>query len=116
MHPTWPVYLRAVLALHIAMGAVAFVCAPVALATVKGGRMHRRWGKIYFWAMAGVAGTAVFLSIMLPILFLVLVAVFIFYAAFSGYRILYLKALTRGGKPHFVDWLAAGLTFVSSGA
>jgi len=114
MHPTWPFYLRAVLALHIAMGAVAFVCAPVALATAKGGRTHRRWGKIYFWAMAGVAATALFLSIVLPILFLALVAVFSFYAAFSGYRVLYLKDLTRGGKAHFADWFAAGITFVSS--
>jgi hypothetical protein len=48
MHSTWPLYLRAVLALHIAAGAVAFICAPVALLTGKGGHSHRRWGKIYF--------------------------------------------------------------------
>jgi uncharacterized membrane protein len=116
MHPAWHHFLRAILALHIAMGAVAFVCAPVALATVKGGRTHRRWGKIYFWAMAGVAATALFLSIVLPILFLALVAVFSFYAAFAGYRILSLKKLSQHDQPHFIDWFAALLTFGSSAA
>jgi hypothetical protein len=43
MHPEWAMYLRVLLALHIACGAVGFVCAPVALATAKGGKVHRRW-------------------------------------------------------------------------
>ncbi len=102
--------------LHIGCGAIAFVCAPVALVTAKGGKTHRRWGKIYFWAMAGVASTALILSIVLPILFLALVAVFSFYAAFSAYRILSLKDLNRGGKANWVDWAAAGITFLSSAA
>ncbi|MGB6159985.1 MAG: hypothetical protein WBD98_02095 [Acidobacteriaceae bacterium] len=108
--------LRALLMLHIGCGAIAFVCAPVALVTAKGGKTHRRWGKIYFWAMAGVASTALILSIVLPILFLALVAVFSFYAAFSAYRILSLKDLNRGGKANRVDWAAAGITFLSSAA
>jgi uncharacterized membrane protein len=109
-------YLRAILALHIAAGAVAFVCAPIALFTAKGGPTHRRWGKIYFWAMAAVAATALYLSVVLPILFLALVAVFSFYAAFAGYRILSLKKLGRGDRPRFIDWLAALLTLGSSAA
>ncbi|MGC1156920.1 MAG: hypothetical protein WA891_03965 [Acidobacteriaceae bacterium] len=108
--------LRALLMLHIGCGAIAFVCAPVALVTAKGGKTHRRWGKIYFWAMAGVASTALILSIVLPILFLALVAVFSYYAAFSAYRILSLKDLNRGGKANWVDWAAAGITFLSSAA
>jgi uncharacterized membrane protein len=58
VHPEWATYLRVLLTLHISCGVVAFVCAPVALATAKGGKVHRRFGKIYFWAMAGVAVTA----------------------------------------------------------
>src|SRR5580704_18941179 len=91
MHSDWATYLRVLLALHITCGVVAFVCAPVALATAKGGRTHRQWGKVYFWAMAGVAATALILSFALPIFFLAMVAVFSFYSAFAGYRILYLK-------------------------
>lgn len=116
MNPHWPLYLRAVLALHITAGAVAFICAPIALIAAKGGRIHRRWGKVYFWAMAAVAGTALFLSVVLPIVFLALVAIFSFYAAFSGYRILVLKRLGSAERPHLIDWVAAIVTLVSSSA
>jgi hypothetical protein len=113
-HPGWPTFLRILLALHIAGGAIAFVCAPVALISAKGDKTHRRWGKIYFWAMAGVAVTAVTLSLLLPIFFLAMVAVFSFYAAFYAYRILFLKTLYKGGRPQAVDWIAAGVTVATS--
>ena len=114
MHSAWELFLRAMLWAHIACGSVAFLCAPVALLTAKGGRTHRRWGKFYFWAMAGVAASALVLSIALPIVFLALVAVFSFYAAFSAYRILFLKDLARGGRARWFDWAAALVTFASS--
>jgi uncharacterized membrane protein len=114
MHPEWASYLRGLLALHIGCGVVAFVCAPVALATAKGGKTHRRWGKIYFWAMAGVAATALILSFALPIYFLAMVSVFSFYAAFTAYRILYLKDMYKGARPKAVDWFAAVVTISSS--
>jgi hypothetical protein len=114
MHANWPMYLRILLGLHIACGVTAFVCAPVALATTKGGKTHRRWGKIYFWAMAAVAVSALILSFALPIFFLAMVAVFSFYACFSAYRILYLKDLYKGGRPLALDWLAALVTVASS--
>src|SRR5580692_9495705 len=114
MHSNWATYLRVFLALHIACGVVAFVCAPVALSTAKGGKTHRSWGKVYFWAMAGVAVTALILSFALPVFFLAMVSVFSFYAAFSGYRILYLKDLSKGGNAKPLDWLAAVLTILSS--
>lgn len=114
MHSNWPAYLRLLLYLHIACGGLAFVCAPVALATAKGGKAHRRWGKIYFWAMAAVAATALALSLMLPVWFLAMVSVFSFYAAFSEYRVLYLKDLYRAGRAKPLDWVAAWVTMISS--
>ncbi len=114
LHPNWALYLRVLLDVHIFCGLIAFLCAPVALATVKGGKTHRSWGKVYFWAMAGVAVTALILSFALPVFFLAMVSVFSFYAAFSGYRILYLKDLSKGGNAKPVDWLAAVLTILSS--
>jgi uncharacterized membrane protein len=114
MHSEWATWLRVLLALHIACGLTAFVCAPVALATAKGGKTHRRWGKIYFWAMTGVAVTALILSFALPIFFLAMVAVFSFYASFAAYRILYLKDMYKGERPRPVDWLAAVVTVLSS--
>jgi uncharacterized membrane protein len=113
-HPEWTAYLRILLTIHILCGGIAFVCAPVALATVKGGKTHRRYGKIYFWAMAGVAVTALILSFALPVYFLAMVAVFSFYSAFAAYRILSLKGLYKGARPLPVDWLAAAVTVLSS--
>lgn len=114
LHQTWPVYLRVLLMLHIAFGFTAFVCAPVALATAKGGKTHRRWGKIYFWAMAGVGATALILSLALPIFFLAMVSVFSFYACFAAYRVLSLKNLYQGAKAPWIDWMAALFTILSS--
>jgi uncharacterized membrane protein len=119
LHPNWPIYLQILLAIHIAFGGIAFICAPVALATAKGGKTHRLWGKIYFWCMTGVAVTALILSIALPIAFLAMVAVFSFYAAFAGYRILYLKDMfprngSEAGHAKPIDWAAAVITIASS--
>jgi uncharacterized membrane protein len=114
MHPEWATYLQVLLRIHVACGVVAFVCAPVALLTAKGGKTHRRWGKIYFWCMAGVAVTALTLSFLLPIYFLAMVAVFSFYSAFAAYRILYLKDMYKGARPKVVDWAAAVVTVLSS--
>jgi uncharacterized membrane protein len=110
-----PLWMKVVLALHVACGSLAFVLAPVALIVAKGGPAHRRWGKVYFWAMAGVAVSAMAMAIYRPLLFLALVAIFSFYAAFSAYRVLGQKAAFKGEtvvRP--VDWAAAIFTFVAS--
>jgi hypothetical protein len=49
------IIVRVVLGLHMIMGYIALVVAPGAMLTLKGGLWQRRWGKIYFWVMAGVA-------------------------------------------------------------
>lgn len=102
------------LLLHIAAGFGSFLLAPIALATAKGGKQHKRWGMVYLWCMGIVAGTALPMAIFAPVLFLALVAVFSFYAAFAGYRVLRLKELARGGKAQPIDWIAAVVTFCSS--
>src|SRR6201999_1888615 len=109
-----PLWMRAVLAVHITAGASAFALAPLALITAKGGKAHRRWGKIYFCAMAVVAVTAMVMAIYRPVLFLALVAIFSFYSAFTGYRVLKQKAAYKGEKVATgLDWFAAGFTFLS---
>ena len=111
---TDPIWMRALLVVHIAAGFASFVLAPVALATAKGGKQHKRWGMVYLWAMGFVAATALPMALYRPVLFLALVAVFSFYAAFSGYRVLKLKDLARGGSAKPIDWFAALFTFGSS--
>ena len=66
--------------------------------------------------MGIVAGTALPMALYRPVLFLALVAVFSFYAAFSGYRITRLKVLARGGSATPIDWVAGVVTFCSSAA
>src|SRR5437588_569476 len=91
--PMWVTGLRII---HITCGFFAFFIAPVVLAMVKGGKQHRRWGKVYFWMMAVVAATALVLGFYRPIVFLALIAVFSFYMAFVGYRVLYRKQPRQG--------------------
>ena len=82
--------------------------------TVKGGRAHRLWGQIYFWAMAVVAVTAVALALWRPQIFLALLAVFSFYMAFSGYRAVSRKRPGQGAGA--LDWTAALVTIAVSAA
>src|SRR2546422_11713607 len=96
--------------IHTAGGMMALFVAPGAMLTVKGGPAHRRWGKIYFWAMATVAVTALVLAAWRPNYFLLMVAVFSFYLAFSGYRALYHK---RPGLVGPLDWTAPLLALVA---
>lgn len=110
-----PLWMRVFLGVHIGAGASAFVLAPLALLTAKGGTWHRRWGKFYFWAMAVVAATALVMSAYRPILFLALVAIFSFYTAFDAYRVLGQKQAAKGVRvARAADWIAAGLTMAAS--
>src|SRR2546425_828150 len=78
--------IAAIRLVHVAAGTLALFVAPIPMLTAKGGGSHRRWGKVYFWAMAGVAATAIVLAVWKPVVFLALLAVFSFYSAFYGYR------------------------------
>lgn len=109
-----PLWMRLFLGVHITAGTSSFLLAPVVLATAKGGKAHRLWGMVYLWSMGVVAATALPMALYRPVLFLALVAVFSFYAAFSGYRVTKLKDLARGGNATLLDWAAALITFTSS--
>jgi uncharacterized membrane protein len=113
-HGLDPLWVKFFLTIHIAAGAMSFLLAPVALMTAKGGKQHKRWGKVYLWSMGAVAGTAVPMAFFYPVRFLALVAVFSFYFAFSGYRVLRLKELARGGSAEAIDWIAGVITFSTS--
>jgi hypothetical protein len=109
-----PVVIQAVRWTHILAGFTAFFIAPVPLLTSKGGKTHRRWGQIYFWAMAVMAATAMVLALWRPILFLAFIAVFSFYFAFRGYRVLSRKSPLQGQGPGAIDWVAAVLALLGS--
>jgi len=101
---------------HIAAGFTALFVAPGAMIASKGGAWHRRWGKIYYWAMAAVCATALGLVFFRPNIFLTMVAVFSFYMCYIGYRVLNMKRpdIRESDRPKPWDWLFVGLAFAAS--
>jgi hypothetical protein len=105
--------------LHIAAGFIGFFVAPVALAVRKGGLAHRRWGKVFFWAMVVAGSTAILNASFKGMTFLLLTGIFSLYLAVFGYRSLYQKHLgvgrDAGASPSLADWLlvSAGLLIFS---
>ncbi|MFB6074897.1 MAG: DUF2306 domain-containing protein [Haloarculaceae archaeon] len=100
---------------HVVAGFAALFGGLGALLTEKAGRRHRLCGRSYVVSMAGVSGTALALYVIDPTFFrqfLALVAVFSFYFAFSGYRVLSRKRPAAG--PGIVDWVAVGLFGLAS--
>ncbi|UOQ97517.1 hypothetical protein MUN81_20080 [Hymenobacter sp. 5317J-9] len=95
--------------LHITAGFIGFFVAPVALAVRKGGAAHRRWGRVFFWAMAVAGLTALVGAQHIHSLFLLLTAVFSLYMACFGYRSLYLKHLAWDAEVAPFDWAVAGV-------
>ena len=82
MHALDSLWVKMFLTIHIVAGASSFLFAPLALATAKGSKQHKRWGMVYLWSMGVVAATALPLAFFFPVRFLALVAVFSFYYAF----------------------------------
>lgn len=106
--------IRAFLWLHIAAGFTGFFVAPVALITRKGGEAHRRWGKIYFWAMTVATLSAMMVAAYRPNTFLFLIGIFSFYLAFAGYRVLFRKHPEKGQRATTLDWSVAAITLLAS--
>jgi hypothetical protein len=106
-------YLKSIfnilLLFHIFFGSISLISAALAILSVKGQPLHRRAGKIYFWAMVGIFITAIPMAIFKLNIFLLLVAIFSFYLAFAGMRF----AVNRKGIPKLIDWVAVGLMFGS---
>lgn len=94
--------------LHIGSGMIGFFVAPVALATRKGGPAHRRWGRVFFWAMLTAGVTAIVAACFKGLTFLLLTGIFSLYLSLMGYRALYQKGFSRGQQPTVYDWLGSG--------
>ena len=106
--------LKILLIIHIIAGFLSLVTAPVAMAVQKGGNAHRKWGKVYFYGMTIVTITAILISSMKYIPFLLMLSIFSYYSIIKGYRALYLKEMYRGQKPALIDWIAAIATAIFS--
>lgn len=93
------------LSVHITAGMLALLCGLLAMLLKKGSKPHRLAGKIYFWGMSVVFVTAVIMSLYHEIPFLLMIAVFSFYGAVTGYRVLY-WAKKNGNGVQWFDWAA----------
>ena len=85
--------------LHIVAGILAFAVAPTVLIVTRDGAVQHRWDKLYFWAVALVAATAIVLAVWRP-------AVLSLCSAFAGYRALY-RGRTYDGRTSARDWSPA---------
>lgn len=93
---------------HVAAGFIALFFAPLAMLAAKGGVWHGRWGKVWFWGMAWITISTFGLMFFRFSLFLLVIAIFSFYNALTGYRVLYRKQPNKTGhKPNWIDWSAA---------
>jgi uncharacterized membrane protein len=99
------IFLRYMLGLHIAGGTMALITGLVAMLTTKGGKVHRKFGKIYFWSMTTVFVSAVVLAVGHQRVFLFMVAFFSYFFTVRGYRILFLKGLGKTTQANWLDWL-----------
>ena len=94
------------LVLHIGAGFTALGSGLIAAGNKIFNRAHHwhvRVGRIFFAAMCVVFVTAVPLSILRANAFLLLIAIFSFYLAFSGWC----YARNRTGTPQRIDWIRA---------
>lgn len=97
--------VTALLWIHVLSGFTAFFVAPCALATKKGGKAHRFWGKVFVRAMLTSTISASIIAIYRPIPFLFLISIFSFYLTFTGFRVLLRKK--PEDRPKLVDWIAS---------
>lgn len=89
---------------HIAAGIISLIVAPIAMVVIKGGKVHRVSGIIFFWAMTWIFISAIFLSVYKWIPFLLMIAVFSYYSVVIGYRSIYQKQLHLGKGIIWYDW------------
>lgn len=79
------------LIIHILAGTTSLLMGPVAIFVKKGGRVHRKVGIIFFYAMLVVSATALVLGVLHNIPFLFAVGIYSAYMNTTGYRVLYQK-------------------------
>lgn len=108
--------MKILLFIHAAAGTLALVIAPLAMLASKGSDAHRRWGKVFFYAMSVVVVTAIIAGIVRPNILMALVALFSFHMLASGYRALYLKKLHEGQRMQRWDFILQGSAAVINGA
>ncbi|MCA1020534.1 DUF2306 domain-containing protein [Halobacillus litoralis] len=115
-----------ILLIHIGAGFTALTVFWIPLVTKKGGRVHRKVGWVYVWAMYTVAASALFMGLYRLFMepqrssveqafsfFLLYIAVLSAATAWMGIRVLRLKRRTKAHRSPY-DLGAAGLLVIMS--
>ena len=97
--------MNLLLIIHISAGAIALLCAALAVSSAKGQKLHVLSGRTYFWCMVIIFLTAIPMSIINSNIFLFLIAIFSFYLAFAGMRF----AKNSKGIATSMDWIAVSV-------
>ncbi|MAC96300.1 MAG: hypothetical protein CMC96_12470 [Flavobacteriales bacterium] len=102
-------FIQFTLFVHVFAGGLALLSGIVAILSKKGQNIHIKSGRIYYWSMMTVIITAVIVSTFRENAFLQSIAVFSFYLAFTGKRLLrYKKAIS----PKPIDWIISSIALV----
>ena len=109
------------LIIHVAAGVISLVTGLISILSLKGSKVHKKSGKIYFYSMTIVFVTAIIIASYRFNRFLFLIAFLSYYSVFAGVRKLRLKNLHKNQKPKWYDWTAgiingiANLFFIGLG-
>jgi uncharacterized membrane protein len=104
-----------VLALHIISGSIGLLTGTIAMVANKKQKLHKKVGVVFFYAMAGVFTSSLYMSIAKNNWFLLLIGFFSFYLAATGYRILFLKKLgVVKIAPKAIDYFIASMGFFAA--
>lgn len=94
------------LILHVVSGCLALISGAFAIFSAKGQPLHRKAGRVYFWAMTTVFVTALIVAGFRFNRFLFMIAFLSYYSVFAGVRALKLKKLHKNQSPAWFDWFA----------
>ena len=97
-------FIFVLLVIHIAAGTTALLAGLGAIIFRNKVKVHKPFGRIYFWSMTVIFFTAVYISIAHNNIFLFCVAFFTYYSALTAFRSLRLKKLHIDQKPRWFDW------------
>lgn len=109
------------LLLHVLTGSLGLLSGSINLILKKGSKIHKTIGRVFVFSMISTALIALLLCFLKTNFFLLIIGVFTLYLVGTGQRYLYMKNLSRGGKPKIVDWLLSsamgivGLIFMGWG-
>lgn len=98
--------------IHVGAGLLCLLLGPVAFIAVKGSTRHRSAGLLYLRLMLVMALTAFLLLTVRFEAFFFVLAVFSFYLAFSGYRVLRRKRPDHDQPAKPLDWSVAILAIL----